>query len=86
MANVSWDSEGVIRIDFLPHGVTLNAQYYSNLLCSDVHTSDSEEMIWETVKDYHPTAWQCSSTNRTFGKGEIGNNELGNHEPPSLQP
>jgi hypothetical protein len=33
---VFWDSEGVIHVDFLSHGVTINAQYYSNLLCNDV--------------------------------------------------
>jgi hypothetical protein len=36
MAVVFWES-GVIFVDFLPHGVTFNAQYYSNLLRSDVH-------------------------------------------------
>jgi hypothetical protein len=24
MANVVWDSEGVIHVDFIPHGVTVN--------------------------------------------------------------
>jgi hypothetical protein len=42
MASVFWDSEGVIHVDFLPHGVTVNAQYYTNLLCSDVH-----QVIWK---------------------------------------
>jgi hypothetical protein len=37
MVSVSWDSEGVIHVDFLPHGVTINGHYYSNLLCNDVH-------------------------------------------------
>jgi histone-lysine N-methyltransferase SETMAR len=37
MASVVWNSEGVIHIDFLPHGVTINAQYYSNFHCNDVH-------------------------------------------------
>jgi hypothetical protein len=36
MANAFWDS------DFLPHGVTINAQYCSNLLQSDVH-----QVIWK---------------------------------------
>jgi hypothetical protein len=27
----------VIHVDFLPHGVTVNAQYYRNFLRSDVH-------------------------------------------------
>jgi hypothetical protein len=37
MASVFWDSEGVIYGDFLPHFITINAQYYSNLLHNDVH-------------------------------------------------
>jgi hypothetical protein len=37
MADMFWDSEGVIHIDFLPHDITINAWYYSNLLCNDVH-------------------------------------------------
>jgi hypothetical protein len=41
MAILFWDS-GVIYVDFLPHGVTINAQYYSNLLHSDVH-----QVIWK---------------------------------------
>lgn len=32
-----WDSEGVIRVDLLPHGVTGTAQCCSNLLRNDVH-------------------------------------------------
>jgi hypothetical protein len=32
-----WDLEGLTDIDFLPHGVTINEQYYSNLLHKDVH-------------------------------------------------
>jgi hypothetical protein len=32
-----WDSEGVIHVHFLPHGVTINAQYKSNVLHNDVH-------------------------------------------------
>jgi hypothetical protein len=36
MASVFWDSE-VIHVNFLPHGITINAQYYNNLLCNDVH-------------------------------------------------
>jgi hypothetical protein len=42
MASVFWDSEGVIHVDFLPHGGTMNAQYYSNLLHNDV-----PQVIWK---------------------------------------
>jgi hypothetical protein len=36
MASVFWDAE-VIHVNFLPHGITINAQYYNNSLCNDVH-------------------------------------------------
>ena len=32
MATVSWDAEGVIHIDYLPRGTTMNGAYYANLL------------------------------------------------------
>ncbi|GBP71465.1 Histone-lysine N-methyltransferase SETMAR [Eumeta japonica] len=32
MATISWDSEGVLLIDYLPKGTTMNGQYYANLL------------------------------------------------------
>jgi histone-lysine N-methyltransferase SETMAR len=37
MTSVFWDSEEVIHVYFLPHGIAINAQYYSNLLHNDVH-------------------------------------------------
>jgi histone-lysine N-methyltransferase SETMAR len=36
MVDVFWDSEGAICVD-LPHGVTINEQYCSNLLHYDMH-------------------------------------------------
>ncbi|GBP85813.1 Histone-lysine N-methyltransferase SETMAR [Eumeta japonica] len=32
MATIFWDSEGVLLIDYLPTGTTMNGQYYANLL------------------------------------------------------
>jgi len=36
MASVLWDKCGVIHVDFLPRGVTINSEYYCRVL-SDVH-------------------------------------------------
>jgi hypothetical protein len=36
MEVVFWDSEGMFHVDFLPHDVTGNAQYCSNLLLNDI--------------------------------------------------
>lgn len=32
MATIFWDSEGILLIDYLPKGTTMNGQYYANLL------------------------------------------------------
>ena len=32
MSTIFWDSKGVIHIDYLPHGTTMNGKYYANLL------------------------------------------------------
>jgi hypothetical protein len=37
MTSVFQDSEGMIHVEFFPHGIIMNAQHYSNLLHSDVH-------------------------------------------------
>jgi hypothetical protein len=36
MASEIWDPERVIHIDFLARSIEINAQYYSNLLQSDM--------------------------------------------------
>ena len=32
MLSVFWDSQGVLLLDFLPHGQTVTGDYYANLL------------------------------------------------------
>jgi len=32
LASIFWDQEGILRIDYLPKGLTVNAEYYSSLL------------------------------------------------------
>jgi hypothetical protein len=36
LESLFWDSEGVIHINFLPHGATINAWHDCNLLLNDV--------------------------------------------------
>ncbi|GBP88692.1 hypothetical protein EVAR_79074_1 [Eumeta japonica] len=31
-STIFWDNEGVLLIDYLPKGTTMNGQYYANLL------------------------------------------------------
>jgi hypothetical protein len=76
MASVFWDSEGVIYVDFLPHGVKINAQYYSNLFCNDVHQVNQKKRPEKLS--------QIIQLHEKFDKGDNGNNGLGNHEQPFL--
>jgi len=32
LASISWDQDGILLIDYLPKGQTINAEYYSSLL------------------------------------------------------
>jgi hypothetical protein len=42
MEIILWASEGVILVDFLPNGVTINTQYYDSSLCSNM-----QHIIWK---------------------------------------
>jgi histone-lysine N-methyltransferase SETMAR len=44
MESVYCNSERVIHVDFLPHGVTVNAQYQNSMRCSNVH-----QAIWQKI-------------------------------------
>ncbi|CAK1578665.1 unnamed protein product [Parnassius mnemosyne] len=47
MATVFWDSEGILLIDYVPRGSTMNGQYYANLL-TQVRESYCTETTWAT--------------------------------------
>jgi len=32
LASIFWDQDGILRIDYLPKGQTMNAEYYSSLM------------------------------------------------------
>jgi histone-lysine N-methyltransferase SETMAR len=49
MESVFCDSERVIHVDFLSHGVTVNAQYYNSLLCNNMH-----QEIWKEISGNLP--------------------------------
>ena len=36
LASIFWDQEGILLIDYLPKGQTINAKYYSFLLVQDI--------------------------------------------------
>lgn len=45
MGIVLWNSRGVIQVDVLPRDVTIKAQYYSNLLSTDVHQATGKKNL-----------------------------------------
>lgn len=49
MESVFCDSERVIHVDFLPNGVTVNAQYYNSMLCNNVH-----QALWRKISGEVP--------------------------------
>jgi len=66
MANVFWDKCGVIHVDFLPCGETINSEYYYRVL-SDVHTCLRKKqpgLITEVVL-FHQDNAQAHTAHRT---------------------
>jgi hypothetical protein len=78
VASVFWDSEGVVHVNFLSHGVKISAQYYSNLFRNDVHQVNQKKRPEKLSK--------IIQLHDKFHKGDNGNNGLGNHEQTSLKP
>lgn len=66
MASVFWDKQGIIHADFLPHGFTINSEYYCCVL-RDVHKSLRKKcpgLITKGVLFLQDNAWphtaQCT--------------------------
>jgi len=51
LASIFWDPDGILLIDYLPKGQTINAEYYSSLLVQlkDILKEKRREMIMEVV-------------------------------------
>ncbi|GBP28200.1 hypothetical protein EVAR_76295_1 [Eumeta japonica] len=52
-----WDSEGVLLIDYLPKGTTMNGQYYANLLAQA--RGSRTEAKWEVIARSAVFTRQC---------------------------
>jgi len=52
LASIFWDQDGILLIDYLPKGQTINAEYYSSLL---VQMKDilKEKRRWKFTKFLH---------------------------------
>jgi len=45
MACVFWYSQGLILVDFVPPGITVNANYYTSLLSDQLHPAIKESNL-----------------------------------------
>jgi hypothetical protein len=78
-----WDSESVTHVDFLPRGLTINWQYYINLLHNDVQQMNLKEI---SGKGDHPlldNAHPHAANLRKVALATIGW-DIMNHPPCSL--
>jgi len=66
LASVFWDQDGILLIDYLPKGQTINAEYYSSLLVQ----------LKDILKEKMPTAGRsprgsCSCTTMSLLIGHL---------------
>jgi hypothetical protein len=61
-----WDKDGIIRIDYLPKGQNINAQYYSSLLVQlkgclkEIHHGTVINVVL-SLHDNAPTPWALAT-------------------------
>jgi len=58
LASIFWDQDGILRIDYLPKGQTINAQYYSPLLVQlkDILKEKRRGMVTKGILFLHDNA------------------------------
>ena len=68
--SIFWDQDGILRIDYLPKGQTINAKYYSSLLVQ------LKDILKENAAEMSPRglvlAWQCPGSPVTCNTEETG--------------
>jgi hypothetical protein len=82
MASVFWDAKGVIHIEFMPQGTTINANAYCDTL--QQLREASQEEIWTSVMRCDPSAWQCNITQHTSDTRVVAFVLLGTSGPSTL--
>ena len=67
---IFWDQDGILLIDYLPKGQTINAKYYSSLLVQ------LKDILKENAAEMSPRglvlAWQCPGSLGTCNPEETG--------------
>jgi len=59
LASIFWDQDGILLIDYLPKGQTINAEYYLSLLVQlkDILKGKRRRKITKGVFFLHDNAW-----------------------------
>ena len=83
LASIFWDQDGILLIDYLSKGQTINAKYYSSLL---VQLKDilEDKMPREGHQGSIVFVWQCPSSPGTCNPEETGLSGLPLSWSPSL--
>ena len=71
LASIFWDQDGILLIDYIPKGQTINAEYYSSLL---VQLKDilKEKRRGKVTKEGLVLARQCPGSQGTCNPEETG--------------
>jgi len=51
LASIFWDQDGILLIDYLPNGLTINAEYYSSLLAGEIEGYYEEKTRGNITKE-----------------------------------
>jgi len=66
LTSIFWDQDGILLIDYLPKGQTINAEYYSSLLVQLKDFLKEKRRPWEGHQGGVVLARQCPSSPGTF--------------------
>jgi len=64
LASIFWDQDGILLIDYVPKGQTINAEYYSSLLVQ-LKNILKEKRRGKVIKGAFVLARQCPVSQRT---------------------
>lgn len=89
MASVFWDAHGILLIDYLPKGKTINGEYYSNLLDQlDRNIREQRPAMAKKKVIFHQDNAPCHKSVIAMGKLHDLKYEILEHPPysPDLAP
>ena len=72
LASIFSDQEGILLIDYLPNGQTINAEYYSSLLVQLKDILKEKRLAWQVHQGGLVLARQCPGSSGTCNREETG--------------